>query len=81
MRAGMTTSKPSNFDQSQAGDLSEQVRLLQNDIHSNRPGDASAAPLLAEAWSPVIDSLDLFSADFMETRNQPEQQIREILFP
>ncbi len=31
-------------------------------------------------WQTLFDSLDLFSDDFMQTRDQPEQQVREALF-
>lgn len=31
-------------------------------------------------WQVLFDSLDLFSDDFMETRDQPDQQVREALF-
>ena len=31
------------------------------------------------SWQPLIDSLALFSDDFMETRNQPELDLRESL--
>ncbi len=31
-------------------------------------------------WQTLFDSLDLFSDDFMQTRDQPEQQAREALF-
>ncbi len=30
-------------------------------------------------WQPLIDSLSLFSDDFMETRNQPKLELRESL--
>ncbi len=77
----MTTSTVSNFDQNQAIDLSNHLPRLQNDIHGNRPDDAGATPPLVDTWSLVFGSLDLFSADFMATRNQPEQQRREKHFP
>lgn len=31
-------------------------------------------------WQPLLDSLDRFSDDFMETREQPQLQVRENLF-
>jgi len=33
-----------------------------------------------QPWQVLFDSLDLFSADFMEIRNQPDEQARESLF-
>jgi antitoxin VapB len=31
-------------------------------------------------WQPLIDSLSLFSEDFMETREQPQLESREDIF-
>ena len=31
-------------------------------------------------WQTLFDSLDQFSDDFMESREQPEQQVRESLW-
>ncbi len=33
-----------------------------------------------DSWQPLIDSLSMFSDDFMEERNQPPGQPREDLF-
>ncbi len=33
-----------------------------------------------EPWQALFDSLDQFSDDFMESREQPEQQVREDLW-
>jgi antitoxin VapB len=33
-----------------------------------------------DSWQTLFESLEQFSDDFMESRNQPEQQVREGLF-
>jgi antitoxin VapB len=33
-----------------------------------------------DSWQTLFNSLEQFSDDFMESRNQPEQQVREGLF-
>jgi antitoxin VapB len=37
-------------------------------------------PKHANPWQALIDSLDMFSEDFMDDRAQPSQQKREMLF-
>lgn len=37
-------------------------------------------PKRASTWQPLIDSLDQFSADFMDDRAQPAAQRRETIF-
>jgi len=32
------------------------------------------------SWEVLASSLDKFSGDFMDNRNQPDQQVREDLF-
>jgi len=37
-------------------------------------------PVRADPWRSLIESLDLFSEDFMESRAQPTSQHREAMF-
>jgi len=37
-------------------------------------------PSIDNPWQPLFDSLTKFSEDFLETRNQPQQQDRKDLF-
>jgi antitoxin VapB len=43
-------------------------------------GSVVLVPKRANTWQPLIDSLDQFSADFMEDRAQPVSQKRETIF-
>jgi antitoxin VapB len=32
-----------------------------------------------DPWAPLVESLDMFSDDFMKERNQPSEQMRDDL--
>lgn len=67
-------------------DLGNAVRLpgdyfsREKRVYVNKIGDAIVLIPCNNPWKSLFDSLDEFTDDFMETRSQPEQQIREDLF-
>lgn len=66
--------------QSQAVRLPKEFRLPGNTVHIKRLGNAIILLPIENPWANLIQSLDHFSEDFMEDRNQPETQIRKECF-
>ena len=64
----------------QAVRLPKGYRFEGNEVYIKRIGNAVLLIPREEPWQILFDSLDQFSADFMETRDQPEEQTRELLF-
>jgi len=77
----MATAKLFQNGQSQAVRLPKEFRFEGNEVYIKKIGNAVILLPLENPWQIWIESLSLFSTDFMETRDQPEQQIREPLFP
>jgi len=65
---------------SQAVRLPKEFRFEGTKVFVKRVGNVVLLIPEQHSWQSLIDSLDQFSPDFMETRDQPEQQIREALF-
>jgi len=76
----METAKLFQNGQSQAVRLPKEFRFQGDKVYIKKIGNAVVLLPFDNPWQTWLDSLDLFTADFMETRNQPEQQIRETLF-
>ena len=66
--------------QSQAVRLPKEFRFEGTQVFIKRMGNAVLLMPEQDSWQVLFDSLDLFSDDFMEERQQPEQQEREDLF-
>ena len=66
--------------QSQAVRLPKEFRFEGTQVFIKRVGNAVILLPEQHSWQGLFDSLGLFSDDFMETRQQPEQQEREELF-
>lgn len=66
--------------QSQAVRLPKEFRFEGNQVYSKRVGNAVLFLPEHHSWQGLFDSLAMFSDDFMEVREQPEQQEREELF-
>lgn len=76
----MTTAKLFQNGQSQAVRLPKEFRFKGDSVFIKKIGNTVVLIPHQESWQSLFDSLDQFSDDFMETRDQPEQQIRESVF-
>jgi antitoxin VapB len=65
---------------SQAVRLPKAFRFKGQQVYIKKVGNAVVLLPFAEPWDSLDASLDKFSPDFMETRNQPEPQARDDLF-
>ena len=66
---------------SQAVRLPKEYRFEGTEVFIKKVGRAIVLIPYHEPWQLLIDSLDEFPDDFMETRDQPGEQEREVLFP
>ena len=66
--------------QSQAVRLPKEFRFEGTQVFIKRVGNAVLLLPEQDSWQVLFDSLGLFSDDFMEAREQPDQQEREDLF-
>ena len=76
----MQTAKLFPNGQSQAVRLPKQFRFKGNKVFIKKMGRATVLLPTDNPWQSLFESLDKFSKDFMEERNQPEQQEREDIF-
>lgn len=73
----METAKLFQNGQSQAVRLPKEFRFQGDEVYIKKIGNAVLLLPLDNPWQTWLESLELFTADFMETRNQPQQQERE----
>lgn len=66
--------------QSQAVRLPKEFRFEGDEVIIKRSGNAVVLIPSNHSWDALAGSLGKFSADFMDDRNQPSQQVREDLF-
>jgi antitoxin VapB len=66
--------------QSQAVRLPKEFRFEGTQVFIKRVGNAVLLLPEQDSWQGLFDSLGLFSDDFMEVWEQPEQQEREKIF-
>jgi antitoxin VapB len=76
----MRTAKLFKNGRSQAVRLPQEFRFDGTQVFIKRVGNMVVLIPEQDSWQTLFDSLEQFSDDFMETRNQPEQQVREGLF-
>ncbi len=76
----MKTAKLFQNGRSQAVRLPKEYRFEGDEVFVKKVGNAVILLPGVNSWEPLFASLSQFSDDFMETRNQPEQQKREALF-
>ena len=76
----MKTAKLFQNGRSQAVRLPKEYRFEGDEVFVKKVGNAVILLSGINSWEPLFSSLSQFSDDFMETRNQPEQQEREALF-
>lgn len=76
----MKTAKLFQNGQSQAVRLPKGFRFEGDKVYIKKMGNAVILIPYQESWQSLFDSLQNFSTDFMEQREQPEEQSREPLF-
>ncbi len=76
----MDTAKLFTNGRSQAVRLPRAYRFEGSEVFIKKVGDAVMLIPLSQSWQTLIDSLDQFSDDFMESREQPPIQERESPF-
>jgi len=76
----MQTAKLFQNGQSQAVRLPKEFRFQGDRVFIKRVGNAVVLLPYQDAWQSLVESLDLFSDDFMEEREQPVPQLRESAF-
>ena len=66
---------------SQAVRIPKEYRFKGQQVEVKKVGNNLILRPIAESWDGFFDSLDQFSADFMDDgREQPREQVREDLF-
>jgi antitoxin VapB len=76
----MQTAKLFQNGQSQAVRLPKEFRFQGDKVFIKRMGNAVVLLPYHDSWQALFDSLDQFSDDFMERRDQPTQSPRESVF-
>ena len=75
----MRTAKLFRNGQSQAVRLPKEFRFEGEFVYVKKAGGAVVLLPARGMWNSFVESLDKFSADFMNDRNQPKEQKREAL--
>ena len=73
----MQTAKLFKNGQSQAVRLPKDFRFDGEQVFIKKIGDAVVLLPSKNSWQPLFESLDKFTDDFMEEREQPLHQTRE----
>ena len=76
----METAKLFKNGKSQAVRLPKEFRFASDRVYIKRVGDAVVLLPYQTPWKTLLDSLSLFSDDFMAEREQPLVQDREDAF-
>ena len=76
----MRTAKLFKNGGSQAVRLPKEFRFEGSRVFIKKVGDAVVLLPRQDSWETLFHSLEQFTDDFMATRDQPEQQVREGLF-
>ena len=63
---------------SQAVRLPKSCRFKGKEVYVHKVAHAVMLFEKDDPWAPLVDSLDKFTPDFMEERNQPPQQHRKV---
>ena len=77
----MNTAKLFMNGRSQAVRLPKEFRFDGKEVFIKKVGDAVILIPYHTPWKTLEDSLQQFSADFMDDREQPSIQDREVAFP
>ena len=78
--AGMDTAKLFQNGKSQAIRLPKEYRFRGNKVYIKKVGNAVVLIPEQDSWESLVDSIHLFSDDFMAERAQPDTQNRESVF-
>jgi len=73
----MQTAKLFDSGRSQAVRLPKECRFGGSEVFVRKYEDIVILFAKRSPWTPLVDSLDKFTDDFMAERNQPEQQERK----
>jgi len=76
----METAKLFQNGKSQAVRLPKKFRFKSDLVYLKRMGNAVILLPYGAPWQSLVDSLTLFSSDFMQERTQPPTQERERVF-
>ncbi|MFA6036758.1 MAG: type II toxin-antitoxin system VapB family antitoxin [Legionellales bacterium] len=76
----MKTAKLFQNGQSQALRLPKEFRFKGEEVFIKKLGNATILLPIDKPWECLFNSLNKFSPDFMETRDQATEQTREDLF-
>ncbi len=76
----MKSAKLFQNGQSQAVRLPKEFRFEGDEVLIKRVGNAIYLLPVSSGWENLSASLDMFSDDFLEERNQPPQQGRDDIF-
>ena len=76
----MQTAKLFQNGKSQAVRLPKEFRFMGDRVYMKRMGEAVILLPYDTPWQSLMDSLSLFSSDFMDERTQPATQEREAAF-
>jgi antitoxin VapB len=75
----METTKLLMNDDSQSVLLPKEFKIEGSEVYIKRIGNVIVLIPQENPWQALFDSLNLFSEDFMESREQPSLEIREEL--
>ena len=75
----MQTAKLFNNGRSQAVRLPKEFRFSGDDVYIKKYQGIVMLLPKESPWTSLVESLDRFSSDFMNERNQPDQQERASL--
>ncbi len=75
----MKTAKLITDKENQTVILPKEFQLEGNEVYIKKIGNAIVLISKENPWQVLFDSLELFSDDFMESREQPQLDIRETL--
>ena len=73
----MKTARIFENGRSQAVRLPKEFRFSGTDVYINKIGNMVVLLSKDDPWAPLINSLDQFTDDFMQSREQPPQNQRE----
>ena len=76
----MKTAKLFKNGGSQAVRLPKEFRFEGDRVHIKKVGNTVVLIPHYDSWRTLFESLEEFSPDFMEKREQPKQQVREGVF-
>jgi antitoxin VapB len=76
----METTKIFNSGNSQAVRLPKKYRFKNKEAYISKIGDAVVIFPKKSGWNALLESIDKFTDDFLDDRQQPENQSRGNLF-